>query len=94
MAKTFSPAVMTANDLLEGDAGWGTGAGWSRDIAEAEIQAEGVSSLRARNLAQKAGCAVGAVGSRPSSCEGRYEKQKQNSDSVTDGSERVLSDFQ
>ena len=31
------------------------------DIAEAEIQTDGVSSLRARNLAQKAGCAVGAI---------------------------------
>ncbi|MEM7525517.1 MAG: DUF2849 domain-containing protein [Pseudomonadota bacterium] len=37
MAKSFSPALMTANDLLDGDAVWWTGAAWSRDIAEAAI---------------------------------------------------------
>ena len=31
------------------------------DIAEAEIRAHGVASLRARTLADKAGCAVGAI---------------------------------
>ena len=31
------------------------------DIAEAEIRASGVASLRARALADKAGCAVGAI---------------------------------
>ncbi|MEL7464285.1 MAG: DUF2849 domain-containing protein [Pseudomonadota bacterium] len=37
MPKTFSPAVMTANDLLEGDAVWWTGAAWSRDLAAAQV---------------------------------------------------------
>lgn len=37
MAKTPFPAVMTANDLLEGDAVWWTGADWSRDIADALV---------------------------------------------------------
>ena len=31
------------------------------DIAEAEIREKGVASLRARNLAEQAGCAVGAI---------------------------------
>lgn len=35
MAKRFAPAVMTANDLLDGDAVWWTGAGWSRDLSAA-----------------------------------------------------------
>ena len=37
MAKAFSPAVLTANHLLDGDAVWWTGAGWNADIAHAKI---------------------------------------------------------
>jgi hypothetical protein len=37
MAKAFNPAVLTANDLIEGDAVWWTGAAWSRDIARARV---------------------------------------------------------
>ena len=37
MAKPFNPAVLTANALIEGDAVWWTGAGWSRDIAMAKV---------------------------------------------------------
>lgn len=37
MAKSDLPAVLTANDLLDGDAVWWTGAGWSRSIEEAAI---------------------------------------------------------
>lgn len=37
MAKAFSPVVLTASDLLDGDAVWWTGAEWSRDIAQATI---------------------------------------------------------
>lgn len=37
MAKAFSPAVMTANDLLDGDTVWWTGSDWSRDIAKATV---------------------------------------------------------
>jgi hypothetical protein len=37
MAKAFQPAVLTANDLIEGDAVWWTGAAWSRDIASAKV---------------------------------------------------------
>ena len=39
MAKAFLPAVMTANHLLDGDAVWWTGVGWSRDLSAAEIAA-------------------------------------------------------
>jgi len=38
MSRTFTPKVITANALLEGDAVWLTEADtWSRDIAEAEL---------------------------------------------------------
>lgn len=49
MAKTSLPAALTANDLLEGDAVWWTGAGWSRDIAEAAVAetAEAAETLAA-----------------------------------------------
>lgn len=40
MAKAFHPAVLTANNLLDGDAVWWTGAEWSRDIAAAEIASD------------------------------------------------------
>lgn len=38
MPRAFTPKVITANALLEGDAIWFTEAGeWTRDIAEAEF---------------------------------------------------------
>lgn len=37
MAKAFIPVALTANDLLEGDAVWWTGAGWSRRLEDAEV---------------------------------------------------------
>lgn len=41
MAQTFTPKVVTANALLEGDAVWLTEADtWSRDIREAELMTD------------------------------------------------------
>lgn len=37
MAKPFTPKVVTANALLEGDVIYQTAAGWTRNLAEAEI---------------------------------------------------------
>lgn len=37
MAKKFTPSVLTANHLLDGDTVWWTGASWTRDIGKAEI---------------------------------------------------------
>lgn len=37
MTKKYTPSVLTANHLLEGDAVWWTGTAWSRDIAKAEV---------------------------------------------------------
>ncbi|MFV0472890.1 MAG: DUF2849 domain-containing protein [Pikeienuella sp.] len=53
MAKRFIPTVLTASDLMDGDAIWWTGAGWSRAIEEAEIaatpeEAEALSAIAAR----------------------------------------------
>ncbi|MEX2518624.1 MAG: DUF2849 domain-containing protein [Paracoccaceae bacterium] len=49
MAKTFSPAILTANDLLDGDAVWWTGEAWSRAIGAALIAgtAEAAAALTA-----------------------------------------------
>ena len=40
MAKKFTPSVLTANHLLDGDTVWWTGASWTRDIGKAEIVTE------------------------------------------------------
>ena len=41
MPRTFSPKVVTANALLEGDAVWLTEANtWTRDISEAELMTD------------------------------------------------------
>lgn len=37
MPKPFTPKVVTANALLEGDVIYQTATGWTRDLAEAEI---------------------------------------------------------
>jgi len=37
MSRAFSPKVVTATDLLEGDVIYQTDTGWSRDLAQAEL---------------------------------------------------------
>ena len=37
MSKSFTPKVVTANDLLKGDVIYQTANGWTRDLADAEI---------------------------------------------------------
>ncbi|MEZ8014936.1 MAG: DUF2849 domain-containing protein [Ascidiaceihabitans sp.] len=37
MSKSFTPKVVTANDLLKGDVIYQTANGWTRDLANAEI---------------------------------------------------------
>jgi hypothetical protein len=37
MSKSFTPKVVTANDLLKGDVIYQTVTGWTRDLADAEI---------------------------------------------------------
>jgi hypothetical protein len=37
MAKPFTPKVVTANALLEGDVIYQTATGWTRHLAEAEV---------------------------------------------------------
>ena len=37
MSKSFTPKVITANDLLKGDVIYQTATGWVRDLADAEI---------------------------------------------------------
>lgn len=45
--KPFSPKVITANALLEGDVVYLAGDGWTRALSEAEIQTdEAVAELR------------------------------------------------
>ena len=37
MSKPFTPKVVTANALLEGDVIYQTATGWTRDLAQAEV---------------------------------------------------------
>jgi hypothetical protein len=37
MSKSFTPKVVTANDLLKGDVIYQTSTGWTRALADAEI---------------------------------------------------------
>lgn len=37
MAKPFTPKVVTANALIEGDVIYQTATGWTRDLAQAEV---------------------------------------------------------
>ena len=37
MSKPFTPKIITANDLLDGEVIYLTADGWTRDLAEAEI---------------------------------------------------------
>ena len=37
MSKSFTPKVVTANDLLKGDVIYQTATGWTRTLADAEI---------------------------------------------------------
>ena len=37
MSKSFTPKVVTANELLKGDVIYQTANGWTRDLANAEI---------------------------------------------------------
>ena len=62
MSHPFSPKVLTANDLLEGDAVWLTVEDtWSRDMAEAELfEDEAVAQDRLLYAMTQADVVVGA----------------------------------
>ena len=62
MSRQFTPKVITANALLEGDAVWLTADDrWTRRMAEAElIEDEARAELRVRVAAAQASVVVGA----------------------------------
>ena len=62
MPRTFTPKVVTANALLEGDAVWFTEADtWTRDIAKAElITEEAHADLRLLEAQARSGEIAGA----------------------------------
>ena len=62
MSRRFTPKVVTANHLLEGDAVWLTADDrWSRDIADAElIEDEAHAQLRLLMAESQPGVVVGA----------------------------------
>ena len=61
MSRAFSPKVVTANDLLEGDVVYLTAQdGWTRHLREAEIlRNETLATQRQTLAAQQAGAVVG-----------------------------------
>ena len=60
MSKSFTPKVVTANDLLKGDVIYQTATGWTRDLADAEILTdEAHADLRAIEGSQQIADVVG-----------------------------------
>ncbi|WP_299409576.1 DUF2849 domain-containing protein [uncultured Roseobacter sp.] len=60
MSKPFTPKVVTANALLEGDVIYQTATGWTRDLAEAEVLTdEADADLRLIDAAQQIDVVVG-----------------------------------
>lgn len=61
MAKPFTPKVVTANALLEGDVIYQTATGWTRKLEEAEVLTdEAVADVRLIDAIQQADLTVGA----------------------------------
>jgi len=61
MAKPFTPKVVTANALLEGDVVYQTASGWTRDLREAEVLTdEADADLRLIDASQQQELIVGA----------------------------------
>ena len=60
MPKPFTPKVITANALLEGDVVYLTDTGWSRNLAEAEVLTdEAHADLRLIEASAQSGDVVG-----------------------------------
>ena len=61
MPKEFTPKVVTANHLLQGDVIYQTLTGWTRNLAEAEVLAdEAHADLRLIEASQQTDVVVGA----------------------------------
>ena len=61
MPKPFTPKVVTANALLEGDVIYQTATGWTRSLAEAEVLTdEADAALRLIEATAQTGSVVGA----------------------------------
>jgi hypothetical protein len=60
MPKPFTPKVVTANALLEGDVIYQTATGWTRSLAEAEVLTdEADAALRLIEATAQTGSVVG-----------------------------------
>ncbi|MEP4198268.1 MAG: DUF2849 domain-containing protein [Aliishimia sp.] len=60
MPKTFSPKVVTANALIEGDVIYQTATGWTRTLSEAEVLTdEADADLRMIEASQQRDVVVG-----------------------------------
>ena len=61
MPKPFSPKVVTASDLLEGDVIYQTATGWTRELSSAEVLTdEADADLRLIEASQQTGKIIGA----------------------------------
>ena len=71
-SRPFTPKVVTANALLEGDVIYQTETGWTRDLAEAEVLTdEAIADLRLIDATQQPGVAVGAYLAEVEAAKGR-----------------------
>lgn len=62
MAKAFVPLALTANDLVEGDAVWWTGAGWSRELRDALVAGDEAAKAALEAAAARPGLGLEVVG--------------------------------
>ena len=61
MANAYSPKVVTANHLLDGDVIYQTETGWTRDLSHAEVLTdEAIADLRLIEASQQTSEIVGA----------------------------------
>ena len=61
MSKPFSPKVVTANDLLDGDVIYQSASGWTRELSEAEVLTDpAIADLRLIEAHQLSNVVVGA----------------------------------
>ncbi len=74
MPRTFSPKVVTANDLLKGDVIYQTATGWTRALSEAEVLTdEADADLRLIEASQQTGRVVGVYLADVTLVDGRPE---------------------
>lgn len=99
MPRAFTPKVVTANALLEGDVIYQTATGWSRDLAQAEVLTDQADAeLRMIEAAQQVDLVVGVYladvdtsGPAPTPTHFREDFRARGPSNYAHGKQEVLS---